>query len=131
MGNDQVEAVNKIIKTMLQRMVGNHKTNWHHMLFSALWAYPTSTKTTTSFTPFFLVHGIESVLPIECEIPSLRLAVELLPDTSPLEERLLQLEQTIEDRRATLQAIEAAKHDQKSNMTPISTLVPSVKAIWF
>ena len=34
--------------------------------------------------------------------------VELL-DTSPLEERLLQLEQTIEDRRATLQAIEVAK----------------------
>ena len=35
-GNGKVEVVNKIIKTMLERMVGNHKTNWHHMLFSAL-----------------------------------------------------------------------------------------------
>ena len=26
-GNGQVEVVNKIIKTMLQNMVGNHKTN--------------------------------------------------------------------------------------------------------
>ena len=43
-----------------------------------------------------LVHGVESVLPIECQIPSLRLVIELLPDTSPLEEQLLQLEQTIE-----------------------------------
>ena len=67
-------------------MVGNHKTNWHHMLFSALWAYRTSTKTATSFTPFRLVHGVESILPIECQIPSLHLMVELLPDTSPLEE---------------------------------------------
>ena len=79
------------------------------MLFSALWDYRTSTKTTTGFTPFCLVHGIELVLPIECQIPSLHLIVELLPDTTPLEERLLQLKQTIEDRRAALQAIEAAK----------------------
>ena len=79
------------------------------MLFSALWDYRTSTKTATCFTPFRLVHGVESVLPIECQIPSLRLAVELLPDTSPLEERLFQLEQTIEYHRATLQAIEATK----------------------
>ena len=53
------------------------------------------------------------MLPIECQIPSLHLVVELLPDTSPLEERLLQLEQTIEDHRASLQAIEAAKTRSK------------------
>ena len=85
-GNGQVEAVNKIIKAMLQWMVGNHKTNWHQMLFSALWAYRTSTKTAIGFTPFCLVHDVESVLPIEFQIPSLRLAVELLPDTLALEE---------------------------------------------
>ena len=90
-------------------MVGNHKTNWHHMIFSTLWAYLTSMKTVTSFTPFHLVHGIESMLAIECHIPSLRLIVELLPNTLPLEERLLQLEQTSDDRQASLQTIEAAK----------------------
>lgn len=45
--------------------------------------------TTTSFTPFQLVHGIEEVLPIKCEIPSLNLAIELLPSTSIEEECLL------------------------------------------
>ena len=29
--NGQVEAVNKVLKTMLQRTVNNHKTNWHNM----------------------------------------------------------------------------------------------------
>jgi hypothetical protein len=36
---------------------------------------------------------MEVVLPIECQIPSLKLEVQLLPDTSSLEEHLLYLEQ--------------------------------------
>ena len=50
-------------------------------------------KTATSFSPSQLVHRVESVLSVECEIPSLKLAIELLLDTSPLEERLVHLEQ--------------------------------------
>ena len=46
-------------------------------------------KTTTGFTPFHLVHGVESVLPIEFHIPSLRLAIEILLETSPLEQTYL------------------------------------------
>jgi hypothetical protein len=36
--NGQVEAINKVLKTMIQRMVGENKTSWHLQLFSALWA---------------------------------------------------------------------------------------------
>ena len=50
--NSQVEAINKVLKTMLRRMVGDHKSNWHLILFSSLWAYQTSVKTATGFTPF-------------------------------------------------------------------------------
>ena len=55
-------------------------------------------KTNTSFSPYQCVHGVESVLLVECEIPSLNLAVELLPDNSALEERLVHLEQLDEQR---------------------------------
>jgi transposase InsO family protein len=34
--NDQVEAINKVLITMLRRMIGIHKTSWHMMLFSTL-----------------------------------------------------------------------------------------------
>ena len=51
-GNDQVKAVNKVLVTILQHTIGMHKSNWHLMLFSALWAYRTSTKDTIGFTPF-------------------------------------------------------------------------------
>ena len=72
-------------------MIGIHKTSWHTMFFSALWAYRTSVKSATRFTPCRLVYGLEVVLPIECEIPSLKLVVELLPNTSAEEEHLLYL----------------------------------------
>ena len=89
--NGQVEAVNKSLKSILQRTIAQSKNNWHIMLYPALLAHRTVVKTTTSFSPYQLVHGVESILPVECEIPSLKLAVELLPDTSPLEERLVHL----------------------------------------
>ena len=69
------------------------------MLYWALWAYRTSVKTATGFSPFQLVYGLEAVLPIECQIPSLKLAVQLLPGTSPLEEWLVHLEHLYEQHR--------------------------------
>ena len=63
------------------------------MLYPTLWPYRTAVKITTGFSPYQLVHGVDSILSVECKIPSLKLAVELLPKTSPLEENLVHLEQ--------------------------------------
>jgi hypothetical protein len=84
--NGQVEAVNKTLKMILHRTINSAKSKWHLMLYSTLWAYRASIKTTTGFSPFQLIYRLEAILPIECQIPSLKLAVQLLPDTSPLEE---------------------------------------------
>ena len=70
-------------------------------------------KTATSFSPYHLVHGVDSVLSVECKIPSLKLAIELLPDTSPLEERLFHLEQLVEQCRDALVALEVNKRRVK------------------
>ena len=64
---------------------------------------------TTGFTPFQLVYGLEVILPIECQIPSLNLAVELLPDTSTEEEIFLYLNNLDETRRDATLANEAHK----------------------
>ena len=85
------------------------------MLFSALWAYRTLIKNATGFTPFQLVYSLEATLPIECKIPSLRLAVELLPDTLLEEERLLYLERLDETRRLAALVIEAQKKRVKAH----------------
>ena len=56
-------------------------------------------KIATSFTPFQLVYGLEAILPIQCQIPSLQLAVELLPDTFMEEDRFLYLNNLDETHR--------------------------------
>ena len=63
----------------------------------------------TGLTHFQLVYGVEAFLPIECEIPSLKLAVELLPNTSTKEERLLYLIWLDETRCDDTLVIEAQK----------------------
>eukprot|EP00253_Pinus_taeda_P019998 PITA_19998 len=45
--NGQVEVVNKTLKTILQRTIDKNQSNWHLMLYPALWAYQTSIKTAT------------------------------------------------------------------------------------
>jgi hypothetical protein len=52
---------------------------------------------------------MEAILQIQCEIPSLKLAVELLPNTFSEEERLLYLMRLDETRRDATLVIEAQK----------------------
>jgi hypothetical protein len=115
-------------------MIGIHKTSWHTMFFSALWAYRTSVKSTTGFTPFRLVYGVEAILPIECVIPSLKLAVELLPNTSAEEECLLYLMRLDETRREATLVIDAQKKRVKAQydkhvkpriFSKINVMIPS------
>ena len=112
--NGQVEVVNKSLKTILQRKIDKTRSNCHIMLYLVLWAYWTSVKAATGFTPFQLVYGLESIFPIECEIPSLKLVLELLLETSSLEERLVHLEHLDEQRRDAAIINEAHKKRTKT-----------------
>ena len=107
--NGQVEAINKILKRMLQRMIGVRQRNLHLILYSALWVYRTSVRNTTRFTPFQLVYGLEAILLIQCEMSSLKIAIDLLPDTSEEEARLLNLIHLDEMRREAQLAKEMHK----------------------
>ena len=73
--NGAVEAANKNIKKIIQKMVKTYK-DWHEMLRFALHGYRTYVRTSTGVTPFSLVYGMEAVLPMEVEIPSLRVLRE-------------------------------------------------------
>nr|XP_012466519.1 unnamed protein product [Gossypium raimondii] len=76
--NGAVEAANKN-KKIVGKMTETYK-DWHGKLPFALLAYRTSVRTSTGATPFSLVYGMEAILPIEVEIPSLRVLAELKLD---------------------------------------------------
>ena len=69
--NGAVEAANKSIGTILKKTTESAR-NWHEQLPLALWGYRTSIRTPTGATPYSLVYGMESVLPIEIEVHSLQ-----------------------------------------------------------
>ena len=70
--NGAVEAANKNIKNIIQKMTVTYK-DWHEMLPFSLHGYRTTDRTSTGETPYSLVYGMEVVLPIEVQIPSLRI----------------------------------------------------------
>ncbi|XP_070054287.1 uncharacterized protein [Nicotiana tomentosiformis] len=71
-----VEAANKNIKKILRKMEENHK-QWHEKLPFSLLGYRTTVRTSTGATPYLLVYGTEVVIPVEVEIPSLRIIQEV------------------------------------------------------
>ena len=105
----QVEAINKVLKCMLQRMIRVHKRNWNLIQYPTLWSYQTSVRNMTGFMPFQLVYGLEAVLLIQCEISSLKLTINLLPKTSEEEAHFLELIHLDETHRDAVLANEAHK----------------------
>jgi len=73
--NGAVEAANKNIKKIIQKMTVSYK-DWHEMLPLALHGYRTLVRTSTGATPYSLVYGTEAVLPFEVEIFSQRILAE-------------------------------------------------------
>uniref|UniRef100_A0A2N9EY32 Integrase catalytic domain-containing protein n=1 Tax=Fagus sylvatica TaxID=28930 RepID=A0A2N9EY32_FAGSY len=70
--NGAVEAANKNVKKILNKMTETYKY-WHEHLPYALCAYQTSVRTSVGATLYSFVYGMEAVLPVEMEIPSLRI----------------------------------------------------------
>ena len=84
------------------------------MLYLSLWAYQTIVKTATGFSPFQHNHEAEAVTLFECEIPSLKLVVQILPDTYALEEWLIFLENIDEQCQDAATTNEAHKKRVKN-----------------
>ncbi|RDY06263.1 Pol polyprotein, partial [Mucuna pruriens] len=83
--NGVVEAANKILKKIIQKMV-------HEILPYTLHGYRTSIRTSIGATSYSLVYGTEAILPIEVEIPSLRVLAEVeLDEVEWVQQRLDQL----------------------------------------
>ncbi|GLT87856.1 hypothetical protein SLE2022_059130 [Rubroshorea leprosula] len=96
--NGAVEAANKNIKKILARMIVTCR-DWHEMLPYALYAYKTSVRTSTGATPYSLVYGMEAVLPIELEIPSMRILFESRIDEEDLIQKRIDYLNLLDEKR--------------------------------
>jgi transposase InsO family protein len=74
--NGQVERANNMIlqglKPRIFRRLDKFRARWVDELSSVLWSLRTTPCRATGFTPFFMVHGSEAVLPTDIDYGSLR-----------------------------------------------------------
>eukprot|EP00253_Pinus_taeda_P026991 PITA_26991 len=75
--NGQVESSNKIIEAILTKTIASHRRDWAARLPEALWAYRTTWRSTTGYSPYQLVFGKQPIFPIEFEIQTLRTTQEV------------------------------------------------------
>jgi transposase InsO family protein len=73
--NGLAEAFNKTLGKILKKTVTKNQRDWHDHLFEALWAYHVTVRIPMQVTPYSLVYGSEAVLPLEVQLPSLRVVV--------------------------------------------------------
>ncbi|MCO5569098.1 hypothetical protein L7F22_022805 [Adiantum nelumboides] len=71
--NGLVEKANGIIAGIIRKMVESKPKHWDNFLDGAIWAYRTTYRDATQFTPFHLVYGQEALQPIELNIPTIKL----------------------------------------------------------
>ena len=74
--NGLAESTNKILQTILKKIMNENRMDWDTKLHSALWAYQTSYKINIQSTPFRLAFGLEAVMPVEFQVPSLRIQIQ-------------------------------------------------------
>ena len=87
-----MEVTNRALEGILTKVVSSSRKDWADRLVEATWAYNTTWKTTTGFTPYELVYGKRDLLSIEFEYNTLRMAAQLDLDLiHAQQERLLQL----------------------------------------
>ena len=97
------ERFNGELVQILTKVTESQGKNWDLEVPSTLWAYRTSVKTGTGFTPFRLVYGKEALLPIEVELPAVKLLEKLMGQPNDVfKERLLYLQEVQLDRMSSL-----------------------------
>ncbi|XP_022156561.1 uncharacterized protein LOC111023436 [Momordica charantia] len=95
---EYVEAVNKIIKRTLKTRLEKLKGLWAEELPNALWAYRTTSCTSTKETPFSLSFGSKAMVPVEIGLPSPRVEQIRLPNNNESVQLSLDL---LEEHRET------------------------------
>jgi len=80
--NGKVEVNNRVLEGIPTKVVRSNKKDWADRLVEATWAYNTTWKATTGFTPYELVYGKKALLSIEFEYNTLRITTQLDLDLS-------------------------------------------------
>jgi len=97
--NGLAEAFNKMIFKLLKKFDFASKRDYNEKLSECLWVYRTTVRTPTGNTSFSLVYECEAVIPLEIQIPSLRVALTTKMTDKDNHQLHLQELKTLDEKR--------------------------------
>ncbi|KAK3003569.1 hypothetical protein RJ639_018904 [Escallonia herrerae] len=103
--NGQTEVTNRTLLQGIKKKLDGAKGLWVDELPKILWAYNTTTRTSTGETPFSLSFGTDALIPVEIGLPSLRLTTH-----DPV--------QNEEDLRANLDLLDERREQAAVRLAP-------------
>jgi len=80
--NGQFESTNKVIEGIPTKTVHLHRRDWAKSIPEALWPYRTTWMNTRGHTPYELVYGRQVLFPLEFQIKTFKMAIQLELDLS-------------------------------------------------
>ena len=98
-GNGLAESTNKNLLKILKRSIAEHHRNWHIVLYQALWADRVTPKSSVGNSPFFLVYGVDVILPPNMFLPSLQLARAVQETNCSAIEEIINMVLKLEEER--------------------------------
>ena len=113
---------------ILSKIVFDYGNDWRTHLVDILWAYRSSPKTTTSFIPFSLVYGTNTISPTELVVPSPRVmqGSELEVDANMCAEaRMADLER-LDEAEELARARSQRNYQEMANVYSKALLSPSL-----
>ena len=91
--------MNKNLLNFLKRSIAENHRNWHTVLHQALWANRVTPKSSIGNYPFFLVYGVDVILPPNLFLPSLQLAKAVQETECSAIEEIINLLLKLEEER--------------------------------
>lgn len=85
--NGQEKATNKMIEKVLQKTIKKYGKDQNTQIYYTFWDYHMSVHSTTCNTQYKLVYGINVVIPLELEIPSLLIYLNGIIDDNSYREQ--------------------------------------------
>jgi hypothetical protein len=108
--NGQAEASNKTLIRLIKKKMEDKPRRWHEVLHEALWVYRTSQHGASKVTPFELVYGQETVMPVEVRLQMCRVARQDLLSAEDYREHMMDSIDDISEKRfKVLEEIEKKK----------------------
>ena len=112
-GNGLVESSNKILVSIIKKMMPENKRNWDTQLVHALWENKLSGKKSIGMSPFQLVYGTDVVMPLKLSLPVMKFLQDEVDDENPIQRRMLQLIEAHQIRESLLDKVQ--KYHTKVN----------------